>query len=38
MKQFSAEVACETEPEADLHGITFAQRIIDRKVPGLVVN
>jgi hypothetical protein len=27
-----------TEAEADLHGITFGQRIIDGKVPGLSVG
>jgi hypothetical protein len=25
-----------TEAEADIHGITFGQRIIDGKIPGLL--
>jgi hypothetical protein len=28
----------QSEHEADIHGITFAERIIDGKIPGLSVN
>ena len=35
---FSAENIYATEAEADLHGITFGQRIIDGKIPGLSVG
>ena len=38
LRPFSAENTYQTEAEADLHGITFGQRIIDGKVPGLSVD
>lgn len=38
LKPFTAESVYQTEAEADLHGITFGQRIIDGKVPGLSIN
>jgi hypothetical protein len=37
-RPFSLAHTYQTEEEADLHGITFGQRIIDGKVPGLSVN
>lgn len=37
-RPFSAEHTYQTEEEADLHGITFGQRIIDGKVPELSVD
>ena len=33
-REFSAEVLYATEQEADIHGITFGQRLIDGKVAG----
>jgi hypothetical protein len=33
-REFSAEVLYATEQEADIHGITFGQRLIDGKVEG----
>ena len=38
VRPFSAENTYQTEADADLHGITFGQRIIDGKVPGLSVD
>jgi len=37
-RPFGLETAYQTEQEAALHGITFGQRIIDGKVPGLSVD
>jgi hypothetical protein len=37
-REFSSMVLYGTEQEADIHGITFGQRIIDGKVPGLSVD
>jgi hypothetical protein len=31
-------VSYSSETEADIHGITFGQRIIDRKVPGIALE
>jgi hypothetical protein len=36
-REFSADVLYAIEQEADIHGITFAQRLIERKVEGLSV-
>jgi hypothetical protein len=33
-REFSADVVYATEPEADIHGIAFGQRLIDGKVEG----
>ena len=33
-REFSSEVLYRTEQEADIHGITFGQRVIDGKVEG----
>ncbi len=33
-REFSAEVLYATEQEADIHGVTFGQRVIDGKVEG----
>lgn len=38
MRPFSTEHTYQTEEEADLHGITFGQRIIDGQVSGLSVD
>ncbi|HMU55010.1 MAG TPA: hypothetical protein PKA61_08385 [Nitrospira sp.] len=38
MKVFTDDTPYATEEEADLHGITYGQRIIDGKVPGLAVT
>ena len=38
VRPFTADTTYQTESEADIHGITYAQRIIDGKVPGLSVN
>jgi hypothetical protein len=38
LRPFTAEGSYLTEEEADLHGITFGQRIIDGKIPGLSVG
>lgn len=35
VKQYSADSPFPTEAEADIHGISFGQRIIDNKIPGL---
>ena len=35
---FALETAYQTEQEADIHGITFRERVIDGKVPGLSVD
>jgi hypothetical protein len=35
---FSSDTPYTTENEADAHGITFGQRLIDGKVPGLSVD
>ncbi len=35
VKEYSADAPFPSETEADIHGITFGQRIIDAKVPGL---
>ena len=37
ISEFSAQVLCVCEQEADVHGIAFGQRIIDRKVKGMSV-
>jgi len=37
-REFSSEVLYTTEHEADIHGITFGQRLIDGKVEGRSVN
>ena len=37
-REFSSEVLYTTEQEADVHGITFGQRLIDGKVEGRSVN
>lgn len=37
-REFSSEVLYMTEQEADIHGITFGQRLIDGKVEGRSVN
>jgi hypothetical protein len=37
-REFSSEVLYTTEQEADIHGITFGQRLIDGKVEGRSVN
>jgi hypothetical protein len=37
-RKFSGPITYSTKQEADDHGINFGQRIIDRKVPGLLVN
>jgi len=36
-REFSSEVLYTTEQEADVHGITFGQRVIDGKVDGRTV-
>ncbi len=33
-REFSTDVVYATEQEADIHGITFGQRLIDGKVEG----
>jgi hypothetical protein len=35
VKEYSADSPFPSEREADIHGITFGQRIIDNKVAGL---
>jgi hypothetical protein len=35
VKEYSADSPFPSEAEADIHGITFGQRIIDNKIPGL---
>ena len=35
VKEYSADSPFASEREADIHGITFGQRIIDNKIPGL---
>lgn len=35
VKEYSADSPFRSEAEADIHGITFGQRIIDKKIPGL---
>ena len=35
VKEYSADSPFRSEGEADIHGITFGQRIIDNKVAGL---
>ena len=35
VKEYSADSPFPLEAEADIHGITFGQRIIDKKIPGL---
>jgi hypothetical protein len=37
-KPFSAETTYRTESEADIHGVTYGQRIIDGKIPGVSVK
>ena len=37
-RPYSFETTYQTEQEADIHGITFGQRIIDGQVPGLSVE
>ncbi len=37
-REFSSDVLYTTEQEADIHGITFGQRLIDGKVEGRSVN
>jgi len=37
-RPFSADSVYATEDEADLHGVTFGQRIIDGKITGLSVD
>ncbi|SLM46558.1 protein of unknown function [Nitrospira japonica] len=37
-RSFTADLPYGSEEEADLHGISYAQRIIDGNVPGLSVN
>jgi hypothetical protein len=37
-RPFSAENTFRTETEADIHGIAYAQQIIDGQVPGFVVG
>jgi hypothetical protein len=37
-REFSSEVLYKTEQEADIHGITFGQRLIDGKVEGQSVR
>lgn len=34
-KEYSADSPFQSEGEADVHGITFGQRIIDNKIAGL---
>lgn len=36
-REFTADGLYATEEEADLHGMTFGQRIVDGKVEGLAV-
>jgi hypothetical protein len=38
LRPFSAENTYPTEEQADIHGSTYGQRIIDGKVPGLSVD
>jgi hypothetical protein len=35
VKEYSADSPFTSEREADIHGITFGQRIVDNKIPGL---
>jgi len=35
IRSFTVDTAYSTEIEADLHGVAYAQRIIDGKVPGV---
>ena len=35
MQPYSGPTVYDTETEADIHGITYGQRIIDEKVPSL---
>lgn len=35
VKEYSADSPFPSEREADIHGITFGQRIIDNKIAGL---
>ena len=35
VKEYSADSPFASEGEADIHGITFGQRIIDNKIAGL---
>lgn len=35
LQPFSGPTIYESEAEADVHGITYGQRIIDEKMPGL---
>ena len=35
VKEYSADSPFSSEREADIHGITFGQRIIDNKIAGL---
>lgn len=35
LQAFSGPTVYDTEQDADIHGIAYAQRIIDEKVPGL---
>jgi len=37
VKEYSADSPFPSEAEADIHGITFGQRIIDKKIPGLLL-
>ena len=37
-KPYWMPIACPTEGEAHVHGITFGQRIIDGKVPGISLD
>jgi len=37
-RSFTADSLYSSEEEADLHGISYAQRIIDGNVPGLSVG
>ena len=37
-RPFSADNTYPTETEADLHGLSYGQRIIDGKFPGLSVD
>jgi hypothetical protein len=38
MKSFTTDTPYQTESEADVHGITFGQRIIDGKIPGISLS
>jgi len=35
VKEYSADSPFTSERQADIHGITFGQRIVDNKIPGL---